>query len=194
MSPERIFDLSRSKWIIAANVLRTSAPEAARAAREAARRCAAMRSASACAWRARSASAAAMESRTRWFSAAVSTAGVVFCGAGLPPQEAAANTAAPKPSARSNDTDFILSLRSGGGRSSLRKPWRPSRQTRAALLQQWPYSAGVEIDDPQLAVTRPVGNKGEMTAVGSPGQIGRASCREKGEQAMRGRAVMQENG
>src|SRR5438093_13620837 len=112
-----------------------------------------------------------MESRIRWFSAAVSTAGVVFCGAGLPPQAAAAITAAPKPSARSNDTDFILSLRSGGGRSSLRKPWRPGRQTRPALLQQWPDSAGVEIDDPQLAVTRPVGNTGEMTAVGSPGRI-----------------------
>src|SRR5439155_22044708 len=154
-----------------ANVLRTSSPARARAARESARRCAAMRSASACAWRARSASAAAMESRTRWFSAAVSTAGVVFCGAGLPPQEAAANTAAPKPSARSNDSDFILSLRSGGGRSSLRKPWRPSRQTRPALLQQWPDSAGVQIDDPQLAVARPVGNKGEVTAVGRPGRI-----------------------
>src|SRR6266446_6569470 len=126
MSSERMFDLSRSKWIIAARVVRTSSDERASAA-----------------------------------SAAESALGVTGCGAGLPPQDAAANTAAPKPSARSNDTDFILSLRSGGGRSSLRKPWRPGRQTRAALLQQWPDSAGVEIDDPQLAVARPVGYKGE---------------------------------
>src|SRR6058998_3666223 len=111
-----------------------------------------------------------MESRIRAFSAAVSIAGVVFCGGGLPPHDEPVRTAAPKPSARSNVTDFILSLRSGGGRRGLRKPWRPSRQTRPALLQQWPDAAGVEIDDPQLAVARPVGNKGEMTAVGA--QVG----------------------
>src|SRR5213076_2226492 len=92
------------------------------------------------------------------------------CGGGFE-EHAPAPMATPRPSARSNVTDFILSLRSGGGRRSLRKPWRPSRQTRPALLQQWPDSAGVEIDDPQLAVARPVGHKGEMTAVGSPGRI-----------------------
>src|SRR2546422_1026648 len=172
MSSERMFDLSRSKWIIAARVVRTSSDERASAARESALRCCSTRSRSAAAWRSRSACAAASESaRARAAAAAESALGVTGCGAGLPPQDAAANTAAPKPSARSNDTDFILSLRSGGGRSSLRKPWRPSRQTRPALLQQWPDSAGVEIDDPQLAVARPVGYKGEMTAVGSPGRI-----------------------
>src|SRR5882762_7400903 len=166
-----MFDLSRSKWIIAASVVRTSSPAFASAARESARRWFAMRSRSAAACRSASALAALIESRTRWFSAAVSTAGVVFCGGGLPPHDEPARTAAPKPSARSNVTDFILSLRSGGGRWGLRKPRRPSRQTRPALLQQWPDSAGVEIDDPQLAVTRPVGHKGEMTAVGSPRRI-----------------------
>src|SRR5438105_5803253 len=172
MSSARMFDLSRSKWIIAAKVLRTSSDERARAARESARRWFATRSRSAAACRSASACAALIEScRARAAAAAVSTAGVVFCGAGLPPHDAAAMTAAPKPSARSNVTDFILSLRSGGGRRSLRKPWRPSRQTRPALLQQWPDSAGVEIDDPQLAVARPVGYKGEMTPVGSPGRI-----------------------
>src|SRR6266545_3749740 len=170
MSSPRMFDLSRSKWIIAANELRTSSPARARAARESARRWFSMRSRSAAACRSASALAALIESRTRWFSAAVSTAGVVFCGAGLPPHELA-TVATLKPSIRSNDTDFILSLRSAVGRWGLRKPWRPSRQTRPALLQQWPNSAGVEIDDPQLAVARPVGNKGEMTAVGSPGRI-----------------------
>src|SRR5690242_20762909 len=177
MSSERMFDLSRSKWIIAASVFRTSAAALLRAAIESASRWRAMRSRSAAAWRSASACAAAIESRIRWFSAAVSTTGPGFCGGGFLPQEAAATTAAPKPSARSNDTDFILSLRSGGGRRGLRKPRRPSRQTRPALLQQWPDPAGVEIDDPQLAVARPVGNKGEMTAVGGPGRILVASHR-----------------
>src|SRR2546425_8921982 len=178
MSSERMFDLSRSKWILAANVLRTSSDARPSPASESALRCAATRSASSRACRSRSACDAASASwRARSAAAAESALGVGVCGAGLPPQDAAAITAAPKPSARSNDTDFILSLRSGGGRRSLRKPWRPSRQTRSALLQQWPDSAGVEIDDPQLAEARPVGNKGEMTAVGSPGRILVASHR-----------------
>src|SRR6266576_6489212 len=170
MSSLRMFDLSRSKWIIAARLLRTSSPARASAARESARRWFSMRPRSAAACRSASALAALIESRIRAFSAAVSIAGVVFCGAGLPPHEVA-TVATLTPSMRSNDTDFILSLRSGVGRWGLRKPWRPSRQTRPALLQQWPNSAGVEIDDPQLAVARPVGNKGEMTAVGRPSRI-----------------------
>src|SRR3989454_3012409 len=172
MSSDRTFDLSRSKWIIAANVLRTSSDPRASAATESAPGGRGWGPAPARACRSRSACAAAAEScRARSAAAAESALGTGVCGGGLPPQDAPAMTAAPKPSARSNDTDFILSLRSGGGRRSLRKPWRPSRQTRSALLQQWPDSAGVEIDDPQLAVARPVGNKGEMTAVGSPGRI-----------------------
>src|SRR6266704_2337064 len=134
-----------------ASVVRTSSDDRASAASESARRC--------CSARARAA------------AAAESALGVGACGGGLPPHAAPAITAAPKPNTRSNDTDFILSLRSGGGRSSLRKPWRPGRQTRPALLQQWPDSAGIQIDDPQLAVARPVGNKGEVTAVGRPGRI-----------------------
>src|SRR5439155_569983 len=63
-----------------------------------------------------------------------SALGVGCAGGGLPPHDEAAVAAAARPITRSNDTDFILSLRSGGGRRSLRKPWRPSRQPRAALL------------------------------------------------------------
>src|SRR5205085_5688650 len=143
-SSERTFDLSTSKQMIAVSVLRTSSDERERAASESASRCRRTRSASS--WAARF--AASIESRIRWFCAAVSTAGAGGGGAGLPPQDAPATIAAPKPSARSNDTDFILSLRSGGGRRSLRKPWRPGRQTGPALLQQRPDSAGLEIDDP----------------------------------------------
>src|SRR5205814_294264 len=151
---------------IAASVLRTSSDERERAASESARRWFATRSASA--WAARF--AASTESRIRWFSAAVSTAGAGGGGAGLPPQDAPATMAAPKPSARSNDTDFILSLRSGGGRG-LRKPWRPRRQTCPALLQQRPYPACLEIDDPQLTVTRQPPSRLCVRPVGLPSVV-----------------------
>src|SRR6266581_4503435 len=80
--------------------------------------------------------------------------GATVAGVFLP--QAPATRAAPMPITKSNDTGFIYCLPSGGGRGSLRKPWRPSRQPCAALLQQRADTAGVEIDDPQLAVSRPI--------------------------------------
>src|SRR5258708_12809005 len=108
-----------------------------------------MRSLSAAACRSASACAAAIEScLARSAAAAESALGVTGCGGGLPPQDAPTITAAPKPSARRNDTDFILSLRSGGGRRGLRKPWRPRRQPRPPLPYQFPASAHVHIHRP----------------------------------------------
>src|SRR2546425_516497 len=58
-----------------------------------------------------------------------------------------------------------------GGSSSLRKPWRPCRQPRAALLQQRADTTGLQIDNPELPIPRAVRHEAEMTAVGRPGWI-----------------------
>src|SRR5260221_14794352 len=109
-----------------------------------------MRSLSAAACRSASACAAAIEScLARSAAAAESALGVTGCGGGLPPQDAPTITAAPKAGAKGNHTDFILSLRSGGGRRGPGKPWRPSRETRPTLLNEWPDAGGVEIGGPQ---------------------------------------------
>src|SRR5258705_6769695 len=113
-----------------------------------------------------------MESCLAFSAAAAESAlaiGAIVSGVFLP--QAPATTAAPMPITNSNDTGFIYSLPSGGGRGSLRKPWRPSRQPCAALLQQRTDTAGVEIDDPQLAVSRPVGHERQVTTIGRPGRI-----------------------
>src|SRR6267154_398954 len=157
---------------MAATIVLTSSLLAPSAANESASCWRRTRSASSRARRSASACAAAAESARARSAAAAESAlatGAIVCGVFLP--QPAATTAAPKPITKSNDTGFIYSLPSGGGRGSLRKPWRPSRQPRAALLQQRTDTAGVKIDDPQLAVSRPVRRERQVTTVGRPGRI-----------------------
>src|SRR5207247_508220 len=79
--------------------------------------------------------------------------GVGAAGGGFGPPHAAAVTAPATMASASKDRCFIsrASLQgSGVRRGGLRKSGRPSRQPRAALLQERPDAAGIQINDPQL--------------------------------------------
>src|SRR6476659_3076569 len=95
--------------------------------------------------------------------------GAGCAGFGFPPQ-AAANPAV----ARTNNRvgARIRTPRSGlGGDRGPTQAAGPRREPRGARRPELAHAAGLDVDDPELAGTAPVGDEGDVAAVGSPGRV-----------------------